>query len=162
MTPTLLGVTCSGWPRFLPRLLPVFCAISPRWTHSPQTSLRAKDGNRDWRGTGRAHGRLRARASWPPCDDLEAQQRAGGRVYTLREPFADGLYVDAGASQIPANHYLTLKYVRLFGLELVRARPSDQASVRWIRGQRLPVNPGEPFNWPFDLTPEEESWDPKD
>ncbi len=92
---------------------------------------------------------------------LEAQQRAGGRVYTLREPFADGLYVDAGASQIPANHYLTLKYVRLFGLELVRARPSDQASVRWIGGQRLPVMPGETFHWPFDLTPEERELGPE-
>src|SRR5215218_5686877 len=27
---------------------------------------------------------------------LEARSRAGGRVQTLREPFADGLYVEAG------------------------------------------------------------------
>ena len=86
---------------------------------------------------------------------LEAQHRPGGRVHTLREPFSDGLYVDAGASQIPANHHLTLDYVRRFGLELVSARPSDRTSVRWIGGNRFPVEPGEPFQWPFDLTPEE-------
>jgi monoamine oxidase len=28
---------------------------------------------------------------------LEAQHRIGGRIYTLREPFAQGLYADAGA-----------------------------------------------------------------
>ena len=28
---------------------------------------------------------------------LEAQQRVGGRVYTLREPFTEGLYAEVGA-----------------------------------------------------------------
>src|SRR5262245_36173607 len=49
---------------------------------------------------------------------LEAQRRAGGRVLTLREPFSDGLYAEAGAGRIPATHNLTLHYVKLFGLEL--------------------------------------------
>lgn len=92
---------------------------------------------------------------------LEARQRAGGRVLTLREPFSDGLYVDAGASQIPTNHHLTLEYVRRFGLELVRAMPSDQASIRWIQGRRLPVEPGGAFDWPYDLTPEERRLGPE-
>ena len=34
---------------------------------------------------------------------LEAQQRVGGRVYTLREPFAAGLYAEAGAMRIPRS-----------------------------------------------------------
>ena len=92
---------------------------------------------------------------------LEARTRAGGRVYTLREPFSDGLYVDAGASQIPANHYLTLKYVRLFGLELDPAKPSDQASVRFIGGKRWTVKPEESFRWPFALTPAERKLGPE-
>ena len=29
---------------------------------------------------------------------LEARMRPGGRVYTLREPFADGLYAETGAT----------------------------------------------------------------
>ena len=47
---------------------------------------------------------------------LEAQNRLGGRVQTLREPFADGLYAEAGAMRIPRAHALTLAYVEKFGL----------------------------------------------
>src|ERR1700740_890072 len=32
---------------------------------------------------------------------LEAQLRPGGRVQTVREPFSDGLYAEAGAARIP-------------------------------------------------------------
>lgn len=49
---------------------------------------------------------------------LEARTRPGGRVHTLREPFADGLYAEAGAARIPENHELTLKYVKEFALPL--------------------------------------------
>ncbi|MEJ7577839.1 MAG: FAD-dependent oxidoreductase [Pyrinomonadaceae bacterium] len=42
---------------------------------------------------------------------LEARSRPGGRVLTLREPFADKLYAEAGAARIPANHEQTLRYV---------------------------------------------------
>src|SRR5437773_2293639 len=41
---------------------------------------------------------------------LEARNRPGGRVYTLRKPFTDGLYAEAGAGRIPNTHQLTLKY----------------------------------------------------
>ena len=34
---------------------------------------------------------------------LEARTRPGGRVHTLREPFSDGLYAEAGAARIPDN-----------------------------------------------------------
>src|SRR5687767_5364221 len=49
---------------------------------------------------------------------LEARARPGGRIQTLREPFADGLYAEAGAARIPDTHDLVLKYVKLFGLPL--------------------------------------------
>ncbi len=49
---------------------------------------------------------------------LEAQQRVGGRILTLREPFTPGLYGDAGAMRIPRTHALTLAYAEKFGLEL--------------------------------------------
>jgi monoamine oxidase len=32
---------------------------------------------------------------------LEAQHRVGGRILTLREPFAPGLWAEAGAMRIP-------------------------------------------------------------
>src|SRR5438045_9612654 len=44
---------------------------------------------------------------------LEARTRPGGRVQTLREPFSDGLYAEAGAARSPENHNLTRKYVEL-------------------------------------------------
>ena len=48
---------------------------------------------------------------------LEAQPRVGGRVCTLREPFAPGLWAEAGAMRIPRSHALTMALVERFGLE---------------------------------------------
>ncbi|MFO1314387.1 MAG: flavin monoamine oxidase family protein [Burkholderiales bacterium] len=56
-----------------------------------------------------------ARAGHDPVV-LEAQQRVGGRVYTLREPFSAGLYAEAGAMRIPRSHRLTMALVEKFGL----------------------------------------------
>ena len=47
---------------------------------------------------------------------LEAQQRVGGRVYTLRSPFTEGLYAEVGAMRIPRAHALTIQYIEKFGL----------------------------------------------
>lgn len=49
---------------------------------------------------------------------LEARERVGGRIYTLREPFSEGLFAEAGASRIPSNHDLTLGYAQHFELAL--------------------------------------------
>ena len=61
---------------------------------------------------------------------LEARARPGGRVHTLREPFSDGLYAEAGAARIPDNHDLTLKYVKLFDLPLEPMYPSTLSALR--------------------------------
>src|SRR5216683_1011228 len=61
---------------------------------------------------------------------LEAQMRPGGRVQTLREPFSDGLYAEAGAARIPDNHDLTLKYVKLFDLPLEPMYPAKLAALK--------------------------------
>jgi monoamine oxidase len=47
---------------------------------------------------------------------LEAQHRVGGRIYTMRQPFAQGLYGEAGAMRIPRVHSLTMAYIDKFGL----------------------------------------------
>lgn len=54
---------------------------------------------------------------------LEARDRVGGRVLTLRAPFAPGHSAEAGAARIPPEHGLTLGYARHFGLELDRLYP---------------------------------------
>ncbi len=86
---------------------------------------------------------------------LEARTRPGGRVHTLRDPFADGLHAEAGATRIPNHHHFTLKYAELFGLTLDPFEPRDVPSVYHVRGQRIRVTPGQKVEWPYDLTAEE-------
>src|SRR5690606_38171527 len=45
---------------------------------------------------------------------FEARDRLGGRVLTIREPFADGHFAEAGAARIPPAHNLTLQYAAIF------------------------------------------------
>ena len=71
---------------------------------------------------------------------LEARMRPGGRVHTLREPFADGLYAEAGAARIPENHDLTLKYVKAFSLPLEPFYPNRLNAVRFDRGRREEIS----------------------
>lgn len=73
---------------------------------------------------------------------LEARMRPGGRVYTLREPFSDGLYAEAGAARIPADHNLTLKYAKLFGLTLEPMYPADLSFVSYTGANRWEINWG--------------------
>ncbi|PFP64235.1 amine oxidase [Bacillus cereus] len=49
---------------------------------------------------------------------LEANNRIGGRIYTIREPFSRDLYFNAGPMRIPETHELTLAYIRKFKLPL--------------------------------------------
>jgi monoamine oxidase len=86
---------------------------------------------------------------------LEARTRPGGRVHTLRDPFPDGLYAEAGATRVPSHHHFTLKYVELFDLALDPFEPLDVPSVYHVRGQRIRVTPGQKVEWPYDLTAEE-------
>ena len=70
---------------------------------------------------------------------VEARTRPGGRVHTLREPFSDGLYAEAGAARIPDTHELTLKYVKTFDLPLEPFYPSQLKAIRFDRGGREEV-----------------------
>src|ERR1041385_4197813 len=70
---------------------------------------------------------------------LEARTRPGGRVHTLREPFLDGLYAEAGAARIPENHDLTLNYVKEFALPLEPFYPGKLNALRFDRGRREEV-----------------------
>src|SRR5437763_3682552 len=71
---------------------------------------------------------------------LEARLRAGGRVHTLREPFSDGLYAEAGAARIPDDHALTLKYVKLFDVPLEPMYPTKLSSLRVDQGSKQEVS----------------------
>jgi monoamine oxidase len=81
---------------------------------------------------------------------FEARSRPGGRVFTLREPFADGLFAEAGALFIPSTHEFTNKYIRLTGLdtELRPIKPSQLGGFFYVRGQRVLVDKAGPRPWP--------------
>ncbi len=79
---------------------------------------------------------LKLRDSGCEVTVLEARPRPGGRVYTLREPFADGLYAETGAGRIPSTHALTLAYVRRYKLELDPFYPDSGGEVYLWRGRR--------------------------
>jgi len=70
---------------------------------------------------------------------LEARTRPGGRVYTLREPFSDGLYAEAGAARIPDNHDLTLRYVKLFNVPLEPMYPSQLSALVFNQASKREV-----------------------
>jgi len=73
---------------------------------------------------------------------LEARMRPGGRVHTLREPFSDGLYAEAGAARIPENHELTLRYVKELSLQLEPFYPRRLSALRYDRGrqEKVPID----------------------
>jgi monoamine oxidase len=67
---------------------------------------------------------------------LEARGRVGGRIHTLREPFTDGLYAEAGAMRIPRTHDLTLAYCARFGLRLTPFTMNNPQSYVFLSGRR--------------------------
>jgi len=86
---------------------------------------------------------------------LEARSRAGGRVQTLREPFADGLYVEAGAMTVQDTHDWTIHYAQLFDLPLDPIPHSPGSILYQVRGRRIVESAETPL--PFELTPEEKA-----
>jgi monoamine oxidase len=87
---------------------------------------------------------------------LEAQNRVGGRVYTLRK-FAPGLYAEAGAMRIPRVHDLTLGYVEHFGLELRPFIMGNPKGLVYVGGKRMTAEQAglEPGDLPFELADHE-------
>ena len=73
---------------------------------------------------------------------LEARKRAGGRIHTLRDEFADGLFVEAGAVDFSSNYTLLLRYMKLLGVPTV-VHPEFPKSVIYIGGRRY-VTPPDP------------------
>lgn len=70
---------------------------------------------------------------------IEGGDRPGGRVRTVRAPFADGQYSESGAEWVDAIHPRMLALLDRFGIE--RLGPGEQWTTirRWIhhRGQML-------------------------
>ena len=83
---------------------------------------------------------------------LEARTRPGGRVFTIRGQFADGLFAEAGATNVYDVHEWTLKYLKLLGVDLEPVSFAPGGSIFHVQGRRIVVRPGEPVEWPFELS----------
>ena len=84
---------------------------------------------------------------------LEARDRIGGRVWTVRggdrivqtgrpdqvARFADGMYFNAGAARIPAAHHTILGYAKAFGVP-IEAMVNTNRAARWDFGGRAYTN----------------------
>lgn len=68
---------------------------------------------------------------------VEAQQRVGGRILTLRHPFSDGLFAEAGAMRIPTNHLLTLAYINKFGLKTIPFINHNPSAYIFLNGKKI-------------------------
>jgi monoamine oxidase len=90
---------------------------------------------------------------------LEARTRPGGRVFTIREPFADGLYAEGGAMQVFDSHVRVQRYIQQFALELDPIHPLPGTAVTHIRGKRIETKPGESVAWPFPMKADEKTLD---
>jgi monoamine oxidase len=78
---------------------------------------------------------------------FEAQDIPGGRVKTIRAPFRNGGYAEAGAVRIPNNHRYTMKYIRLMGLEpKLVAYEEDGKHLWYLQGRRFTTPEKE---WPL-------------
>jgi monoamine oxidase len=88
---------------------------------------------------------------------LEAQTRPGGRVHTLRSPFADGLSVEAGGIDFPDSCRNMKHYVKVFNLTLAEQTPPEKPlnTAFHLRGKRFLVGRGLNPDWPYDIRPDE-------
>lgn len=59
---------------------------------------------------------------------LEANNRIGGRVFTMRAPFSSNLFFNVGAMRIPDQHKITFEYIKKFKLptnKFINRTPND-------------------------------------
>jgi monoamine oxidase len=78
---------------------------------------------------------------------LEAQNRPGGRVETVRDGFQRGGHAEMGAVRILESHEYTLRYVAEFGLELT---PYDVGTRAFYMQRRRFLAPPAGTPWPLD------------
>lgn len=91
---------------------------------------------------------------------LEARNRPGGRVSTLRDPFQEGLYAEEGAAAFSSTYTQALKYIEEFGLEKIPWAMPNEPVLYYMDGKLLKVGSEEKVEWPYELTAEEKELGP--
>ena len=88
---------------------------------------------------------------------VEARNRSGGRVQTLREGFTPGLTAEAGAMSFNDNYFNLIRYVKLFNIPFesmstpVIRNPGGN-TIYYLRNKRIVPNNGK-IDWPYELKP---------
>jgi monoamine oxidase len=90
---------------------------------------------------------------------FEARTRPGGRVYTLRSPFSDGLTAEAGAIDFTSAYRNVQHYVKHFNLAATSPQDDKLSTVFYLRGKRILFPSRTKPDWPYNLTPEEKKLD---
>ncbi|MDQ0269764.1 flavin monoamine oxidase family protein [Cytobacillus purgationiresistens] len=70
---------------------------------------------------------------------IEGNSRIGGRIYTVREPFTNGNYLDLGAMRIPNTHVLAFEYIRRFRLRTNIFNHSTQKDLIFVNNIHVSV-----------------------
>ncbi len=82
---------------------------------------------------------------------IEARDRPGGRVETLRSPFQQNQTAEAGAMFVPGHHTLTMGYIGMLGLPLLQITEQPTDLVVYLRGGRVPQAGTANATWPSQL-----------
>lgn len=90
---------------------------------------------------------------------LEARDRPGGRVSTLRDPFDSDVYAEEGAVAFSNSYTIAKKYIEKFNLPTMNWGLPEKP-VYYLNGKRFTVTAGSKVKWPYDLTPEEQQLGP--
>ena len=86
---------------------------------------------------------------------LEARDRVGGRVHTLRDPFSGDLHAESGAVAFSGTYIHANRYIDALGLKRAEWVIPDLKPLYHLRGQRVVLDADHPNPWPYDLTLEE-------
>jgi len=90
---------------------------------------------------------------------LEARNRPGGRVSTLRDPFPGDLYAEEGAAAFSNAYKHAIRYIEKFELKRIPWSLPENP-VYHLNGKRFTVSGGNNVKWPYDLTREEQMLGP--
>jgi monoamine oxidase len=95
-----------------------------------------------------------------PVTMIEARNRPGGRVFTMREPFDDGLRVELGGEVLGNGYLRFLNYAAKFGIAVEEESTPPQAALPLLmKGQFYPSGVA-PTPHPYTLTGDEAKFSP--
>lgn len=90
---------------------------------------------------------------------LEARNRPGGRVSTVRDPFDGNLYAEEGAVGFSAAYTHAKRYIDKFGLEQTPWTLPEKP-VYHLNGKRFVGSADKQITWPYEMSAEEQKLGP--